>query len=224
MNSRYNAISTSIDSDSINPFEPLHVPPSDEGLEKLVREIQFELGKRERWIKNDAALGSSIFMAPGCDRENQLFLALVMYAARACNSQLTRRQSFDSLLLDLDAARSPSSFQQQIKNELISEHGDILERAQQLNRTMMFWSGTLIFSSLIMLSDTVGLNLPKQLRDIIDTSIDPADYDACSWLRQGIGILGSAAGAWACISTWLKAEDPESLATKALEYVESLCE
>jgi hypothetical protein len=221
MNLRSDAIGTSSNSDSINPFEPLDVPPSNETLEQLVREIQFELRKREKWIRNDSTLGSSIFMVPGCDRENQLFLALVMYASRACNSPLTRSKSFDSLLLDLDAIKSPSS-QQKIKNELISEHGDILERAQQLNRTMMFWSGTLVFSSLIMLSNTADLNLPKQLRDIIDTSIDPADYAACCWLKQGVGILGSAAGAWACISTWLKAEDPESLATKALEYVESL--
>lgn len=223
MNSRSDAISTYSNHDSINPYEPLNVPHSATALDRLVQEIQNELEKLVESIRNEATLRSSIFMVPHCDHDNQLFLAMTMYAARACESPSIRHDSFDSLLLDLNAAQSPSALTE-IKHDLILEHGDILERAEEFNRLMTFWFGALTLSSLITLGDVVAPNLPRQIRDIIDISIGPRDYATYSFLRYGIGMLGSAVGAWACISTMWKADDPESLAGKALKYVDSLCQ
>jgi hypothetical protein len=223
MNSRSDTVNTYSSHTSINPYEPLSVPHSATALDRLVQEIQNELEKLVKSIRNEATLRSSIFMVPRCDHDNQLFLAMTMYAARACDSPSIRLDNFDSLLLDLNAEQSPSALSE-IKDNLILEHGDILERAEEFNRLMTFWFGALTLSSLITLGDVVAPNLPRQIRDIIDISIGPRDYATYSFLRYGVGMLGSAAGAWACISTMWKADDPESLAGKALKYVDSLCQ
>jgi hypothetical protein len=200
---------------SENPYEPCNSNDPIDPFARIATSLREEIAKQLLSYPTLVTDHSPIFSEEWGSGDNKLLSSLAMYAARSQRNKAYRRDEFDALLL----GEQNTTLNEQYRLGLFEEHGDILKRANEYSNLMFFWSGTTILSSIITFSGASGAIVFSPSSNIADRSSNLLEYAMYCWLTSGIGMLGSAVGAWSCLNTMWKADDPQTLTTDTLEYL-----
>jgi len=201
-----------------NPYEPCDLNHPIDQFERIARALRNEIERQRLCYPALVIDRSPIFSQGWSSGDNEFLSGLTMYAARSQRNVDYRKDIFDALLL----GEQDAILNEELRLRLFEEHGDILKRANEYSNLMYFWSGTTILSGIITFSGASGAMVCSPSSNIADKACNLIEYAMCCWLTSGIGILGSAVGAWSCLNTMWKADDPQTLTTDALEYLEYL--
>jgi hypothetical protein len=201
-----------------NPYEPCKLNYPIDQFERIARALRSEIKKQLPGYPDLVTDHSPIFSEGWGAGDNELLSGLAMYAARSHRNVAYRKDIFDALLLGNQAA----ILNEGLRSKLFEEHGDILKKAEEYRNLIYFWTGTTILSGIITFSGASGAIVCSPGSNLADSTCNLLEYARCCWLTSGIGMLGSAVGAWSCLNTMWKADDPQTLTSDALEYLEYL--
>lgn len=198
-----------------NPYEPCHLNDPIDPFERIAKALRNEIKRQLPGYPALVTDHSPIFSEGWGSSDNELLSSLAMYAARSKRNMASREAIFDTLLLGDQAA----ILNEGLRSKLFEEHGDILKKAEEYRNLIYFWTGTTILSGIITFGGASGIIVCSPNSNIADSSANLLEYAMCCWLTSGIGMLRSAVGAWSCLNTMWKADDPQTLTTDTLEYL-----
>jgi hypothetical protein len=194
------------------PLNPYECAGRVDVLGPLVVDIFVQIQEQNAGLLDPSK--SFILRRPSRQADDELWLALVIYASRAACHVGWRDAAFDKLLLKSDVDHTADNESRDCQR-LLALHGDILERIHCYESRMSMSSVSVVAGGLL----SGALSLSCVLNE--SPVGGPADLLAhefsgwCAWLA-GLGGLGG--GLWGSVYTWSHADDASSVARKALVY------